>query len=193
MNNREHILLCIMAESAAGKDKLANQLCEREGFSQLISYTTRERRVNEGETHVFVSEDEYYQMLEDKQIAAHTIVNNYHYWCTIDQLYTADVYIIDPMGLQTLKALNLPNLHIITIYINVPAEVRQERALTRGDHISVYRSRCLSERQQFRDMKKNMDVDYVLPNIDFAKAYSCLKYVANIEGLWKNKIGDRPK
>ena len=104
-----------MAESAAGKDRLANQLCDREGFSQLISYTTRERRVNEGETHIFVSEDEYRQMLESGQIAAHTFINNCHYWCTIDQLYASDIYIIDPLGVQNLKALNLPNLHIITI------------------------------------------------------------------------------
>lgn len=193
MNNREHILLCIMAESAAGKDRLTNQLCDREGFSQLISYTTRARRINEGDTHVFVSEDEYNQMLEDGQIAAYTFINNSHYWCTIEQLYSADVYVIDPIGVQTLKALNLPDLHIVTIYLNVPEEVRKDRAMTRGDDIGVYRGRCLSERQQFRNMKKNMDVDYVIPNIDFAKAYSCLKYIANIEGLWKNHMEDRTK
>lgn len=191
MENKEHVLLCIMAESASGKDTLANLLCERNGFNAVLSHTTRPRRDNEGETHVFVAEDTYNQMLQDEQVAAHTVINGYHYWCTKDQLYNNDIYVIDPSGIKTLKELNLPNLRLVTVYINVPEEIRKERALSRGDDINVYRSRTLSERQQFRDMKKNMDVDYVVSNIDCAKAYSVLKRIATIEGLWKNHVEDK--
>lgn len=188
--NKEHILLCIMAESAAGKDSLANLLCERNSFSAILSHTTRPRRINEGETHVFVTENTYNQMLQEKQVAAHTVINGFHYWCTKEQLYNNDVYVIDPIGVETLKSLNLPNLRLVTVYINVPEEIRKERAMSRGDDINTYRSRSLSERQQFRDMKKNMDVDYVIPNLDFAKAYSVLKWIATVEGLWKNHKED---
>jgi guanylate kinase len=76
------------------------------------------------------------------------------------------------------------------VYINVPENVRMNRAKGRKDDMNVYRSRCLSERQQFRDMKKNMDVDYVIPNLDFAKAYSVLKWITTAEGLWKNHQED---
>ena len=64
MMQREHILLCIMAESAAGKDSLVNLLCERNNFSVILSHTTRPRRTNEGETHVFVTDDIYDKMLK---------------------------------------------------------------------------------------------------------------------------------
>lgn len=185
--NKEHILLCVMAESSAGKDTLVNKLCEITGYHQLISYSTRPRRVNEGDTHIFVTEEDYQEMLEAGRVAAYTEINGYKYWSTIDQLYLMDIYVIDPFGVETLKQLNLPNLKIITVYINVPEEIRKQRAKSRGDDMNVYRSRSLSERQQFRDMKKNMAVDYVVPNIEWSKAVSVLKWICNVEGLFMNQ------
>ena len=191
MRNKEHVLLCIMAESAAGKDTLIDRLCQISNFTQLISFTTRPQRDNEGETHLFVSTDMYEAMKNNDEIAAYTYINGNHYWSTISQLYNSDLYAIDPQGVESLKALNLPNLRIVTIYINVPEDIRKERAMSRGDNPNVYRARCLSERNQFRDMKKNMDVDYVIPNIDKAKAISVLKWIATAEGLWMNHAEDK--
>ena len=189
--NKEHVLMCVMAESAAGKDKLVNELCNRNHLTQLISYTTRARRANEDDTHIFVDEETYQQMKDDNNIAAYTYINGNHYWSTINQLYESDFYVIDPRGIESLKALNFPNLHLVTVYINVPEDVRKERAKLRGDDMNVYRNRCLSEREQFRDMKKNMNVDYVVPNVDFAKSYSVLKWIATVEGVWKNHQEDK--
>ena len=188
--NKEHVLMCVMAESAAGKDRLVNELCNRNHLIQLISYTTRARRANEDDTHIFVDEETYQQMKDDNNIAAYTYINGNHYWSTINQLYESDFYVIDPRGVESLKALNLPNLHLVTVYVNVPEDVRKERAKLRGDDMNVYRNRCLSEREQFRDMKKNMNVDYVVPNVDFAKSYSVLKWIATVEGVWKNHQED---
>lgn len=189
--NKEHVLMCVMAESAAGKDRLVNELCNRNNLTQLISYTTRARRANEDDTHIFVDEETYQQMKDDNNIAAYTYINGNHYWSTINQLYESDFYVIDPRGIESLKALNLPNLHLVTVYVNVPEDVRKERAKLRGDDMNVYRNRCLSEREQFRDMKKNMNVDYVVPNVDFAKSYSVLKWIATVEGVWKNHQEDK--
>ena len=188
--NKEHVLMCVMAESAAGKDRLVNELCNRNNLTQLISYTTRVKRTNEGDTHIFVDEETYQQMKDDNNIAAYTYINGNHYWSTINQLYESDFYVIDPRGIESLKALNFSNLHLVTVYINVPEDVRKERAKLRGDDMNVYRNRCLSEREQFRDMKKNMNVDYVVPNVDFAKSYSVLKWIATVEGVWKNHQED---
>ena len=188
MEHQEHVLMCIMGESASGKDSLITELCCRNGWTQLCSYTTRERRVGEGETHQFIDEDFYNKVKLNNQIAAYTFINKNHYFSTIDQLYSSSFYAIDPIGLKSLKELCLPNLRIVSVYINVPENTRKERAEKRGDNMTIYRARCLDERQQFRDMKKNMDVDYVVPNIDFAKSYSVLKWIANVEGIWKNEV-----
>lgn len=186
----EHVLICIMGNSACGKDTLVNELCKRNGWTQLISYTTRPQRKNEGATHIFVDTDIYMAMKESNEIAAYTCINNNHYWSTIDQIYDSSFYIIDPSGVASLKALNLPNLRIVTVYINVPEDIRKERALARGDDVVTYKARCFSERNQFREMKKNMDVDYVVPNIDLSKSYSVLKWICEVEGVWKNHMDE---
>jgi guanylate kinase len=191
LNNKEHVLFCIMGESSSGKDTLIRRLCDMCNFTQLISYTTRQQRINEGNTHIFVDEEFYCKARQNNEIAAYTYINNSHYWSTIDQLYNSDLYTIDPEGVNSLRALNLPNLRIVTVYINVPEDIRKQRAMERGDNPSVYRARCMSERNQFKNMKKNMDVDYVIPNINKANAISVLKWITTVEGLWMNHAEDQ--
>ena len=188
--NKEHTLICIMGESSCGKDSLVSKLCEKTGHTAICSYTTRPRRDGEGDTHIFVDDTAYEYMRNEGVIAAFTEISGFKYWTTIDQLYENSYYIIDPIGLKTLKALNLPNLRLVSVYINTPESVRQERAMKRGDKLDVYRKRCLSERDQFRQMKKDMDVDYVVSNLDFAKAYSILKWISTAEEVWKNNMED---
>ena len=187
MQNKEHTLVCVLGESSSGKDSLVSKLVERTGLSSICSYTTRPRRDGEGDTHIFVDDTIYEEMLSEGKIAAFTKISDYKYWTTIEQLYLNSYYIIDYAGLKTLKSLNLPNLRLVSIYINVPEPIRKERAMKRGDKLDVYRNRCLSEREQFRQMKKEMDVDYVVSNLDFAKAFSILKWICNVEGLLLNK------
>ena len=187
MENKEHTLLLVLGRTASGKDSLINKLCERTGLKQLISYSTRPRRDNEGDTHVFVSEEEYQEMLADGRVAVDTKIAGNYYWSTIEQLYETDVYIIDYIGYKKLKELNLPNLRLVSVFINTPDKVREERALSkRKDDKFVFRKRSLDEAAQFREMLKNADFDYSVSNIELPKAYSVLRWISEIEGVWKN-------
>lgn len=187
MKNEEHVLLCVMGRSASGKDTLVQKLCERTGLKQIISYTTRERRVNEGETHIFISDDEYQKLEESGQIAAFTQIGQYKYCCTISQLYENDVYVIDPVGVENLRKLNLPNLRLVTVFINVPDSVREERALNkRGDDKMKWRVRNRNEAEQFRQMLRDADFDYAVSNLNFPRAYSILRWIATVEDVIKN-------
>lgn len=191
MENKEHTLLCIMGRTAAGKDRLANRLHESMGLNVICSYTTRPRRENEGDTHIFTTKEVYKQMKAEHNVAAYTEIAGNYYWTTIDQLYENDIYIIDPYGVETLRSLNLPNLRLVTIFINVPDDIREKRALqTRKDDKVKFRNRNIDERNQFRDMLKNANFDYAVSNVDFAKAYSVLKWIATVEGVWKNHKED---
>ena len=188
MQNKEHVLLLILGRSASGKDFLTNKLCERTGLKQIISYTTRERRVNEGDTHIFISDEEYQQLYDAGKIAAFTQIGQYKYCCTIEQLYENDLYIIDYRGLQHLRELNLPDLRLVTVFINVPDDVREYRALSlRKDDKAKFRARSFAEREQFREMLKNVDFDYSVSNLEWPKAYSVLRWIATVEGVYKNK------
>lgn len=188
MENKEHVIICLMGKTASGKDTLANKLCERTGLRPVISYTTRERRTNEGDTHIFISDEEYQALEDSGRIATFTQIGPYKYCCTIDQLYESDVYVIDPIGVQHLRELDLPNLRLVTVYVNTPDDIRKERALNkRGDDRLAFMKRDMAEREQFRTMLKNADFDYAISNIDVAKAYSVLRWISTVEGTWKNK------
>ena len=190
--NKEHTLLLVLGRTASGKDSLVNKLCERTNLKAITSYTTRPRRENEGDTHIFTTEDVYEQMQTEGKVAAYTEIAGYHYWTIVDQLYENDVYIIDYRGVQTLRELNLPNLRFVTVFVNTPDKVREERALNkRKDDKFVFRKRSLDEAAQFREMLKNADFDYSISNIELPKAYSILRFISDIEGCWKNHGEDK--
>lgn len=189
MNNKEHVLLCVLGRTSCGKDTLVGKLCERTGLTSITSYTTRPRRNNEGNTHIFSTREEYERMQAEGSVAAYTEIAGNIYWTTIDQLYEHSVYIIDPYGVETLRKLNLPHLRLVTVYINTPDEVRKERALNkRGDDRLVFMKRDMAEREQFKAMLRNANFDYAISNIDASKAYSVLRWIATVEGAWRNNL-----
>ena len=188
MNNKEHVLLCTIGRTSCGKDTLVSKMCERTGLTAITSYTTRPRRVNEGDTHIFSTKEVYERMQPEGNVAAYTEIAGNIYWTTIDQLYTHSVYIIDYKGIETLRQLNLPNLRLVTIFINTPDDVRKDRALNkRGDDRLTFMKRDMAEREQFRAMLRNADFDYAISNIDVSRAYSVLRWISQVEGCWKNK------
>lgn len=176
-----HKLFCIMGETASGKDTITKRLCEDTGMKSIISYTTRPRRANEGDTHIFVDDAFYEQMKSEDKIAAFTEINGNKYWSTTDQLYENDIYIIDALGLKTLEDIGLEDLDLCSIYINVPTEVRLDRALYRGDSVEDFFSRNRAEMKQFIQMKAYGGFDYAISNLNEDKAYSVLKYIIEVE------------
>lgn len=174
-----HKLFCIMGETASGKDTLTKKLCEDTSMKAIVSYTTRPRRTNEGDTHIFVDDSVYEQMKDN--LAAYTEINGFRYWTTIEQIYDNDIYIIDPNGLETLENLGLEDIDLCSIYINVPIDVRLERALYRGDSLEDFFSRNKSEMRQFIQMKAAGGFDYAISNLNEDKAYAVLKYIVEVE------------
>ena len=174
-----HKLFCIMGETASGKDTLTKELCEDTSMKAIVSYTTRPRRTNEGDTHIFVDDSVYEQMKDN--LAAYTEINGFRYWTTIEQIYDNDIYIIDPNGLETLENLGLEDIDLCSIYINVPIDIRLERALYRGDSLEDFFSRNKSEMRQFIQMKAAGGFDYAISNLNEDKAYTVLKHIVEVE------------
>lgn len=187
--NKEHVLLCVLGRTSCGKDTLVKKLRERTGLTSITSYTTRKRRNNEGNTHIFSDIETYRQMQENGNVAAYTEIAGNYYWTTTDQLYEHSIYIIDPCGVETLRKLNLPNLRLVTVYINTPDDIRRDRAINqRGDDRLTFAKRDMAERDQFKAMLRNADFDYAVSNIDASRAYSVLRWIAIVEGAWKNNL-----
>ena len=185
MDNRKTVFL-IVGQTASGKDSLVNAMCKQD-YKQLVSYTTRPRRENEGDTHIFISPDEVNKYKDD--IIAYTKIGEYEYFATKQQLYDCDFYIIDYLGILLLKSHKLDNeFRFVTIYINTPYEIRKERALSkRKDNEEVFNLRNQNEAYQFACMKKQADFDYSISNVNFDKALNILKRIVEIENEGENK------
>ena len=174
----------IVGETSSGKDTFVNNICKECGYKQLVSYATRPRRDGEGDTHIFISDEEA-KLFVDKMIA-YTRIGEYQYFATVPQLYESDFYVIDPNGVEYMKFItqykNIDDVRFVTIYINTPAAIRKERAVNfRGDNIEVYFNRALNEQEQFTNFKAYAKYDYAVSNVDFDKAYKIFKNIIQTE------------
>lgn len=189
--NKEHTLMVFVGKSGSGKSSLINRLCEREGYTQLISQTTRPRRNDNDNDHHFVTEEDYCMAKLNGDIVAETEINGYRYYATRDQIYKADFYTLDNQGLDSLLSMDLPNLRVVVIYIACPDDLRMDRAVNqRGDNKQTFRARSYSESAQFRKFIADEKWDYSVKNVDFPKAYSVIKWICDVENLWKNRLNE---
>lgn len=183
----KHKVLLIVGRTNSGKSTLVKDLCEKRCLKNLISYTTRERRSESDNDHVFVTMKEYNEAKANGDIIAETEIAGNIYYATKQQLYESDVYIIDPYGVKVLKSMGLEDVELVIIYITAPEEVREERALQRGDLKSQFRVRTMSENNQFREFVKNEEYDYAISNVNFEKSAAVLRWIADVYGFWENK------
>jgi len=160
----DNVLFCIAGMTSSGKDSIMRELNKLYGWQQVISYTTRPRRIGEGETHVFIESSEVGQYKND--FAAYTKIGEYEYFTTKTQLEDPSIkfYIIDPNGILWLKE-NFKSRPITVIYIYVNESLAQKRALQRGDSIEVYRKRLLAEKEQFDRFQCNTEYDFIVANV----------------------------
>lgn len=186
MKTSEHVVILVVGKTGSGKSSLIKKLCERTGIKELCSYTTRSKRSELDNDHFFVSAEDYFRAKENGEVAIDTELAGNYYYSTIEQLYNSDIYTINPEALNRLLAIELPNIRFVVVYISCPDKTREERAMARGDDRHKFRIREFSERQEFRKFVSEERWDYVINNLDFPKSYSVLRWISQIEGVWKS-------
>jgi len=167
----------ICGATASGKDCIANNL-ETNGYKVLKSYATRPRRANEGNTHIFINENEVDKY--DDRMIAYTKIGDYSYFATREQLDDCDIYIIDYEGIKYLKT-KVSDVRFITIFINVPYGERMDRVRKRGDIPNEAHRRLVAEEEQFTELKVNCAFDYSVCNIDLKKASDIVQFIIKRE------------
>jgi len=158
-------LICLVGETARGKDTVAHYLQEHYNMKVVVSYTTRPKRDSEtdGVEHYFIDNFTASQMLATTDgIAAYTKIGNYRYFSTIKEVIHSDIYIIDPNGLKNLYLGNNA-IQLIPIYITCDLKVAYKRALKRGDDIDIFEKRVIAESKQFAEY---IDYTYKIENND---------------------------
>ena len=149
MNN----LYLIVGASGSGKTTIANVLEEKYGYKQLQSYTTRPPRNQNEAGHIFVTDEEFNRL---QNIIAYTEYNNYRYCATSEQANNSDIYVIDPNGIDYLKA-HYKGKSIKIINITSPVHTKINRMEQRGDAFNKIMERLLND-IDFRDFVGDFNI-----------------------------------
>lgn len=148
-------LYCVVGESGSGKDTIVNYMCNRYGYTKVISNTTRPMRAddeNDKLNHIFSSLEQYQHDKENNEIVAQTFFNGNFYWATKTQVNNADFYIIDMVGLKELKE-TYKDKKIISIYVEVNEATRRLRMEDRGDSEEKINERIDNDKKAFADVE----------------------------------------
>lgn len=148
-------IILLVGKSGLGKTTVADYLQEHYGYKVLQSYTTRPRRSEGDSDHIYITEEEY-QALPNK--VATTTFNGFHYCCTEDQINDADVYVIDPDGVDTLIQNYTGTKELVPILLGGSMELSLERMRKRGDSEDDCWSRLRHDEKVF----KNFDCPNIL-------------------------------
>jgi guanylate kinase len=132
-----------VGKSASGKTSVANEL-EVYGFTQLWSYTTRPKRYEFETGHTFVSDEDFAKL---ENIIAYTEYNGYKYCATKEQIDTADIYVIDVSGIETLLDKYKSDRPIVIFYFDTSVRTRIERMMNRHDSDMAIVSRLYNDEE----------------------------------------------
>lgn len=176
-------LFCIVGETGSGKDTVVDYICNKHPMTSklckaVVSYTNRPMRVGEvnGREHYFVSNEEFQKIKNEnsRSVMAYTHIKKddnsegYEYMALRSELYNgANIYVIDPKGIQTLKKTPLYDYQLHIIFIDVPKDVRMNRALNkRHDAMINLLNRIEAEEEQFETFREEENYDVKFGNPD---------------------------
>lgn len=186
-------IFLITAPSGAGKTSLVHEL-ERHGFwEECISHTTRLMREGEidGKTYYFISDEEFYNMLNNNEFVEHVVYHENHYGIAKSEIERVlnkgnhVAIIVDYNGYLQIKE-KYPDA--IGIYIWATKEDCMMNMLSRGDSVESANKRVSTYEQEIA--QKN-HYDYVIRNVrgKFRNTVSILANIVNQYGEAKKLSG----
>ena len=166
----------IAGRTGSGKDTLANKLKEK-GLTTVKSYTTRPKRSDTEDTHIFISQEKADAIPADEKVAR-TVIGNYEYFATKQQVMDADTYVIDPDGIQMLLE-KMPDETFCIIYCKAKDdELRRKAALNRTENpekeASILAQRETAEDARFTAFEQSLDIG------NFGRDPNCLMMLSFI-------------
>lgn len=143
----KHVVGLIVASSGTGKTSVCQRLSEKYGLRQVWSYTTRPPRSDTEIGHYFIDEKD---MPDQSEMCAYTYYNGNHYFATHAQVDEADLYVIDPAGVEYFMRHYRGHKTPKIIKLYVPVMERMKRMAARGDTEYDIMRRIECDKQMFR-------------------------------------------
>lgn len=146
-------LYCLVGPSGVGKTTVESALVSK-GFRNVKSMTTRPPRKNDN-SHTFVTKAEFDAVRND--LCAYTEFCGYEYGVTPEMLDNADIYVIDPDGVEFLRK-KYTNKPVCVIGLYERSGILAERMRSRGDPEEKVAERLEHDRGAFSTLPKMADV-----------------------------------
>ena len=164
MENR--IIILLVGKSGIGKSTLAQHMVETYNWENVLSYTTRPPRYPNENTHLFISDEEFDEIERNENICAYTEFDGHRYCASDKQIDSADIYVIDPDGveyfLREYRGRKVP----IVIYLRAPDKLLIEHMKKRGDSDENIKARIENDKIKFKNCEHEVYTDYIIPIVN---------------------------
>ena len=167
-------IIAVTGKSSSGKDSIGRVLSNQHGYKYVVSTTTRPMRSNET-NHIdyhFVSEDVFNVLIDKNKLVEYRyydtiqdgLPSRWHYGIEkseIDLSKNNYVCVVDLVGLADLK--RGFGHKVISIYIDVPEEIRRIRAVARDKFFEEdeFSRRCKDDDVKFVNVEKEVDAVFI--------------------------------
>ena len=186
-SRRPGIFFIVVAPAGAGKNRLIEAVVERvDGLRQLPTATTRPMRPGEQQNreHVFVSEEEFDQLIENGELLEHQLVHGVHYYGMLREKIDSAL----DEGASVIADIELIGARIarstypdstVTIFIQPPS-IRSlvERMRKRKERETEIARRLMRVPME---LEFAAEADYVVVNDDLAHATESLSAIITAE------------
>ena len=126
--------IILLGASGSGKSTIENELSTHHGFSKIVSYTTRQPRINEknGKDYFFIDNKMFEEFLSRSLFAEFDEYSQNRLYGTLKSDYVDGdkVVVLTPNGLRQLKK-NCPNEKIFTVLVEANLGTRIKRYIDR--------------------------------------------------------------
>ena len=157
-------MIILMGASATGKTEVGKLLQAKYGINKVITYTTREKRINEKDDidYHFLTKEKFLKLKDSNFFFETAIYNDNYYGTSFESLVDNSYLIVEPNGFK--KYLN-SDIKYTSFYLESSKEVRLNRMLIRGDKVEDAKKRIEIDDDVFNTELRNL-VNHVI-NTDF--------------------------
>lgn len=159
------ILVLLVGSSGSGKTAIAEYLRDYHNFRILPSYTTRPRRADSKDDHIYIEEKDVEFFFNTENVVAYNKYKGNHYFATEKQCDDSDVYVVDVEGLKQLRDQYNKKI-ILSFYVETSPDIRIQRMRLRGDTEKEIEERLNVDKKEFAEVEKECDFtinnDYAL-------------------------------